>query len=105
MEKINNFYLKVSSWLYPMGYTDVYSNHPGLPIREFHFSKDGIRVICVISNIEEYCYLHKENLGEKYILSTASARFPIGFPEIEDLHEFIKSPLLRSKGNVSANLK
>ena len=97
-DKTNNFYDEITVWLLPKGYSEIYSNHPCLVDREFHFCKNGIRVICVSSH-EDYCYLYIDILKEPYNLALKTGKFEIGTNELEKIHKYIKtnSDLLRTK--------
>jgi len=87
---MHEFYKKITDWLIPKGYGEVYSNHPLAKDREFHFSKDGIRVICVNSS-EEYCYVYKDILKRPYALGLRTGRFEIGTDELEKAVEYVKT--------------
>lgn len=85
---MNEFYKKISDWLLPLDYTEVFSNHPLSLIREFHFAKDGIRVICVHSD-DEHCYLHSDILKLPHPLALRTMKFDIGFSELTSVHEYL----------------
>ena len=86
---VDKFYNKVTNWLFPIGYEEVYSNHPLSLIREFHFSKDGIRVVCVAED-NEYCYLNADIIKSPYCLSLKTGKFEIGTDKLEELHKYLK---------------
>lgn len=89
---INKFYKEVNDWLLPIGFVEVFSNHPDLQIREFHFSKDGVRVVCVINlvNKETYCYLQNDILMLPYPMAIKTGHFKIGSEDVEKVFELIK---------------
>ena len=92
------FHRTITEWLVPNGYVEVFSNHPLSKDREWHFSKDGVRVICVMSpGSENYCYLHKDISITPEPVSLRTSRFTVGNNYvIEYLHKFMlnKSSLI-----------
>jgi len=85
---INEFYKTITEWLLPLGYTEHYANHPAKEDREFHFIKDGIRVVCV-SSFEEYCYLHSDILNHPYGISLKTGRYALGTNLLGELHNMM----------------
>lgn len=47
-EKESSFYRKCANMLKPLGFVDIYQNHPCDEKRQFGFIKDGVRVQCVL---------------------------------------------------------
>jgi hypothetical protein len=90
---MENFHKTITDWLTPLGYTPIYDNHPCSKIREWHFSKEGIRVICVDDNSEYsggYCYLYADILKpEIYTVCIKTMKFPIGTEQLEKLHNYM----------------
>ena len=88
---MKNFNIKIREWLLPIEYVEVYRiNHPSAIDNEVHFSKDGIRVICVKNKNEEYCYLHMDVIMDPYPLAIKTGKFLIGFAELGKIHHFVK---------------
>ena len=54
----NDFYNSITFWLEHKGYSIIYSNHPNISPREWHFIKDGIRVVCINDPNDPYFYLY-----------------------------------------------
>ena len=91
MEKNKNklsdkdFAKQISEWLTPKGFSIIFENHPNNPEREYHYIKDGIRIICT-NNAKEgsshvnQCYLHKDLINQRTAL--ISWKFDIG----ENIH-------------------
>jgi hypothetical protein len=86
---ISEFHKKITDWLLPKGYVKVFANHPSEKDREFHFMKDGVRVICVAAS-EEYCFVSKDIMKSPHNLSLRTGRFEIGTDELDALHEYVK---------------
>jgi hypothetical protein len=86
--KLQQFYKIITEWLLPLGYVEIFSNHPCLPIREFHFTKQGIRVIC-INDYEWYCYLYADILLQPYSLGLKTCRYSIGTDKLQELHQMM----------------
>jgi len=59
-------------------------------VREWHFCKDGIRIVCV-NDSEEYCYAYADVLKQPYALGLRTCRYEIGTNELEKLHDYIKT--------------
>jgi hypothetical protein len=97
---VAQFYIKITNWLLPNGYTETYSNHPLSKERRWDFIKDGIRVVCIFpthSPKESYCYLHKDIIITPEPLSLVTGRFSIGNNYVIDyLHKYMitKSSLI-----------
>ena len=88
MKKFNKL---IREWLLPLGYEECYRiNHPTETNNEVHFSKDGIRVVCIKDLDEEYCYLHKDILNDKITYAIITGRYTLGTDELEQLHKFMK---------------
>jgi uncharacterized protein YodC (DUF2158 family) len=85
---LTNFYILMNDWLLPKGYTEIFSNHPNIPIREYHFIKDGVRVICV-NDFEPYCYLHIDILTPPNYNALISSRHGLLFTDLEKEHKNI----------------
>ena len=52
-----SFRTHVKEWLKPLGFEEIYSiNHPTDKKDEVHFSKSGIRVICIFDSNMKYSY-------------------------------------------------
>ena len=75
--ELQDFYKEIKEWLLPLNYTEIYSNHPCLPQREFHFIKNGIRVCCVNDNIEEYYYITSIRWTHPEIMIVQSGRYSL----------------------------
>jgi hypothetical protein len=86
----DKFFKKISDWLLPKGYVEVFSNHPNAQVREFHFSKDGVRIVCPES-YEEYCYLSISVTKCPHNLNLRSGLFGIGSDRLDEMHEYMKS--------------
>ena len=86
--ELQQFYEKVSDWLIPLGYFEIFNNHPTINPREFHFIKDGVRVVCV-NAYEPYCYLHKDiiNLNK----SVRTVKYSISFSSLLEIHNEMKA--------------
>ncbi len=54
--KVSAFYNVITSWLLPLGFTEVYKNHPNISPRIFHFIKNKIRVVCTNESVHDQCY-------------------------------------------------
>jgi hypothetical protein len=91
---METFHKDISDWLIPLGYTEVFNNHPSSKEREFHFSKEGIRVVCV-NGVENYCYLHADILKLPYNLSIKTGKFYIGFSELDEVHKYVSAHAAR----------
>jgi hypothetical protein len=52
---VNAKYNVASDWLVPRGYNITFSNHPSSDIREFHFTKDRVRIKVFINEDIYYC--------------------------------------------------
>lgn len=101
---MNEFYKTVSTWLMPLGYKEIFSNHPNSTIREFHFAKDGIRVVCVTDfqyDKEGYCYLLNEIYGfeDKVVFSLRTDKIRIESSNLESLHVFLNNEGKKIKKN------
>lgn len=81
MQEVNQFYQEVVAWLKPLGFSEIYSNHPLSEIREFHFIKDGVRVCC-INDSTPYCYLQNDILELVPHVSLRSGQYKIGFEDV-----------------------
>jgi len=79
-------YKFLEEWLIPLGYTMIFSNNI-----EFHYIKDGIRVI-ITREVQNglHCHLHSDILGKKFNNSLISSRFAIGQDFTSILEEFKK---------------
>lgn len=89
--KEQEFYKQINSWLVLLGYEEIYSNHPSSAIREWHFIKNNIRVVCVKSyGDKQYCYLYCDVLQLKQTLSFQTNKFEIGTNKIEELQKFME---------------
>ena len=90
---MENFYTKISNWLKPLGYVEIFTNHPCATIREWHFCKEGIRVICVndTSDYKEgYCYLYADILKPDFCtIAIKTMKFPIKTGDLENLHNYM----------------
>lgn len=84
MQEVNEFYQEVTAWLKPLGFAEIYSNHPAEKIREFHFIKDGVR-ICCINSWNKYCYLQNDILALTPHVSLRSGQYQIGFESVLEL--------------------
>ena len=52
-------YKKCRNILLPLGYVEIFKNHPCSEVREYHWIKDGVRVCCVWGKCTTlYCYFH-----------------------------------------------
>ena len=88
---MEEFYKEITEWLLPKDYKEVYSNHPLSENREFHFSKDGIRVVCK-RNVDgvSFFYLQKDILELEKPLSIRTANYNLKDKDLDILHNFIK---------------
>jgi len=91
IKQLDLFYDKISKWLTPLGYVEIYRNNLGAKEREFHFIKNKVRVICVWSETEQYCYLHTDVMLDPHNLAIKTCKFIIGTPELEELHKSISN--------------
>lgn len=87
--ELNVFYKQINSWLLPLGYVEIYSNHPCENIREYHFAKDGVRVCCVNAPYESYCYLHCDCIKTRPFVAIITGRYKLNLPYINILHKYI----------------
>jgi hypothetical protein len=85
---MEEFYNKITNWLVPKGFTEVYSNHPLSEKREFHFSKEGVRVICV-EDFQDYCYLHADVLKNPFNLAIKTGKYEIGTEKLDELFDYV----------------
>jgi len=83
-QEVNEFYREVQDWLRPLGFTEIYTNHPAEKVREFHFIKDGVRVCCV-NAWNPHCYLQNDILAVTPHVSLRSGQYKIGFEEVQNL--------------------
>lgn len=53
---------RIDKWLLPKGFVKVFENHPNASQREFHYSKEGVRIICIFDpgSIEGDYYFLRE---------------------------------------------
>ncbi len=86
------FHNKIEKWLGPLGYKEHFRNHPNLPISEFHYIKDNIRVICSLEPFTEgsFC-LHTDIINLPQSLSIKTGNYPIQTPEFNNLLGTIKT--------------
>lgn len=82
------FYKTITSWLLPKGYVEIYNNHPCAKEREFHFSKNGIRIVCV-NAIETYCYFHADILKQPHCLALRSMNFDLLSDNVDEMHQYM----------------
>jgi len=82
---VMGFYNEITSWLLPKGYEEIYQNHSSCEEKEFHFIKDGVRVVCV-SGTSKYCYLCIDILKLSHNLTLKTNKFIIGSIELDPLH-------------------
>lgn len=87
---LNEFYKEITEWLLPLGYVEIFTNHPCESIREFHFIKDRIRVICVNHPSESYCYLLAEVIKKPYSFALKSTKLKIlmSADDLKHIHNF-----------------
>jgi hypothetical protein len=81
---------QIDAWLTPLGYVPAFENHPLTPIREYHYSREGVRVICVNDASDPHCYLHKDIMEGKFTYALVSRKYEIGFPELKSIHNMVK---------------
>ncbi len=88
---IDNYHKQILDWLLPLGYEPVFSNHPSMNPREFHFSLDGTRIVCVIggSKSHSYCYVHKDVVSVTPAIALKTGKFEIG--DTDKLHELVNA--------------
>ena len=86
MSRLEAFYKQITEWLLPLGYVEIFKNHPSMEVREFHFIKDRVRVICVIKGTEIYCYLYADAIKLINIVSIQGMKVPIGTDKLQELH-------------------
>lgn len=86
---INEFYRKITEWLLPLDYVEIFSNHPFEYKREFHFIKDNIRVCCVNDSDEDYFYL-STTLFAKETLTLQSGKYSLN-NDVSKLNEIISA--------------
>ena len=90
MTTVNIFFAEICLWLTPLGYTLQFQNNESQEPREFHFIKDGIRVVCV-NNKEPYCYFSNDILTNVFNYTVKSQRFHINTPEINTVIQQLKT--------------
>lgn len=79
-----DFHLRVSGWLKPRGYTEVYRSHHLLNNDdEVHFMIDEVRLICKKIDTQEFCYFHAD-CKTSPMTAIISEKFPIGFDELDE---------------------
>ena len=96
---VNTFHETITKWLEPLGYVPVFDNHPCTKPREFHFAKEGIRVICVdqINFDHAHCYLHADILLNPYPLALKTCKYDIGTWELKELHKLMLKNIKKIK--------
>jgi hypothetical protein len=80
---VNAKYNVASDWLVPRGYNITFSNHPSSDIREFHFTKDRVRIKVFISEDIYYCTASADT-NSNPICSLNTSRYIIGNDDIFD---------------------
>lgn len=88
IDHIEKWFSICDEWLTGLGYTIIYSNHPSLEKREFHWIKDQIRVCCVFNkNYIPHCYLSVDLLLPMFPLTLKTGRYSIKFEHLQKVHE------------------
>lgn len=71
----NTFLLKVKSWLVPLGFVEIFKNHPCLSKPRIDMIKYGIRVCCIKDRKEEYFYLNAEVYLKEEVLTLKTGKY------------------------------
>lgn len=85
-EQVNEFYKAIHHWLRPLGFKEIYSNHPSLDERTWDFAQskyDHIRIQTYLNISEQGYFLVKEIHRpdqEFYVLRTLT--YPINDPNL-----------------------
>jgi hypothetical protein len=100
---MEEMYKEVAGWLIPLGYVEVFANHPNERYRQFHFIKDGVRLVCVLDRYktikEAVCYFSSDVFTHPYYVSITSHKLPLFTEELETLSKFIKEQSDKLKQN------
>lgn len=73
----------VKDWLTPLGYTKIYDSVHAIQ-HEVHYAKDGIRVICVYKNDNNYhAHLYADIFTKTINVGLQSAKLPLKFENLE----------------------
>lgn len=84
--RVEKFYKKISDWLIPKGFQEVFKNHPCQIPRVWHFSKNSIRV--VITEDGEFRF-HKDIHHQNGNYALISGKYPVGYLKFEKVfHDF-----------------
>ena len=99
VEHPKTFHETITEWLVPLGYVPVWDNHPCIKPREFHFAKEGIRVICIDKYhgddkdrgwSDAYYYLHADILLNPHSLSLKTCKYDfVEKGKLEELHKLM----------------
>ena len=99
--QLQEFYAKITGWLLPLGYTEIFSNHSVLPIREFHFTKAGIRVICVNDNFDPYFYVYTDVPRTQPHIAISTCRYAICSDQLDQLFDYVQANSILLSNNQS----
>lgn len=103
MKRHEEFRKKVKDWLFPLGFTEIFSsNHPTDINDEVHWIKDGIRVISILKNgiNSEFCFLHADIIMTPYTLALKTGRYEIGTAELNNLMCWVIANEVKLKYNL-----
>ena len=78
----------MTEWLLPIGYIEIFSNHPCNNLREWHFFKDGVRIVCV-DDWHPYIYLYADILKQPHALGLRTCNFEILTEKLQELHQYM----------------
>lgn len=100
---INILHSQIERWLKSLGYVEIFANHPNELIRQFHFIKNGVRLVCIIdirkSISEAVCYFSSDVFSHPYYVSITSHKLPLFTEELETMSKFIKDQSDKLKQN------
>lgn len=98
---MKEFYRLVSTWLIPLGYTEIYTSLFDRDKQEVHFIKEGIKVICVLQKGFDMTFkLHSDGIGsnkrfnittQPFLISTKQHTLEKLFLEMKSNIEYISS--------------
>jgi len=80
----NDFFVKIKAWLEPLGFKEIFNNHPNLTPPRIDMVGKGGRVCCFGSIHDEYYYVNNEVYlkKEKEILTLRTGQYSIGNTEV-----------------------
>jgi len=101
------FNKRLSEWLEPHGFSSIYDNHPCTPVREFHYIKNGVRIVCVNDPESPYCYVYADiiyNRDITYAVRT-TMRHKIGTDKVIESHTLVRGIIREQRSLYTARNK